>query len=71
MVGYHLCYESAYACRLMLCLETLNTIICIFIVLYFCECLFQICAAPFALMALLLPAPACYIMLIPSNIIGE
>ncbi|KAF6023363.1 hypothetical protein EB796_018320 [Bugula neritina] len=31
----------------------------------------QICAAPFALMALLLPAPACYIMLLPSNIIGE
>jgi len=31
----------------------------------------QMCAAPFALMALLLPAPACYIMLLPSNIIGE
>ncbi|EDV27921.1 uncharacterized protein TRIADDRAFT_20550 [Trichoplax adhaerens] len=31
----------------------------------------QVCSAPFALMALLLPPPAAFIMLIPNNLIGE
>ncbi|XP_067928432.1 MFS-type efflux pump MSMEG_3705-like [Watersipora subatra] len=31
----------------------------------------QICAAPFALLALFLPSPGCYLILIFSNIIGE